>query len=130
AAGQKALLRVYFYGLEEYLHSRRRGLVPAGATILLGERGHISTRRRGWEAQWASLTLGNLLYALGHNPHLFVAEKERWGNEAEPLLRQAVEARNRTAHPSREAPPLDRVRDLVYGTIPAMEAVLKWPKAS
>jgi len=129
-SARKALFLVYFYGLEEYLHSRLKGLIPAGATILLGERGHISTRRRGWESQWASLTLGNLLYALGHNARMFVADEGAWGTSVEPLLRQTVEARNRTAHPSREAPPLERVRDLVYGAIPAIDGVLRSPRAS
>ena len=127
-SARKALLLVYFYGLEEYLNNRLRGLIPAGATILLGERGHINVRRRGWEAQWAGLTLGNLLFAMEHNEHFFVADPERWGKEVVPLLRQAVEARNRTAHPSREAAALGDVQDLVYRAIPAVESVLKWPK--
>jgi len=127
-SARKALLLVYFYGLEEYLNNRLRGLIPAGATILLGERGHINVRRRGWEAQWAGLTLGNLLFAMEHNEHFFVADAERWGKEVVPLLRQAVEARNRTAHPSREAAALGDVQDLVYRAIPAVESVLKWPK--
>lgn len=129
-SARKALFLVYFYGLEEYMHSRLRGLIPAGATVLLGERGHISTRRRGWESQWASLTLGNLLYALVHNARMFVADEGTWNATVEPLLRQTVEARNRTAHPSREAPPLERVRDLVYGAIPAIDRVLRPPTAS
>ena len=127
-SAQKALLLVYFYGLEEYLSYRLRGLIPAGATLLLGERGHINVRRRGWEAQWAGLTLGNLLFVLDHNTHFFVADVERWATEVEPLLKEAVDARNRTAHPSKDAPPLDRVRDLVYGAIPAVESILRWPK--
>src|SRR3990172_9252023 len=127
-SARKALLLVYFYGLEEYLNNRLRGLIPAGATILLGERGHINVRRRGWEAQWAGLTLGNLLFAMEHNEHFFVADAERWGKEVVPLLRQAVEARNRTAHPSREAAALGDVQDLVYRAIPAVESVLKGPR--
>jgi hypothetical protein len=129
-SARKALLLVYFYGLEDYLSNRLRALVPAGSTLLLGERGHINVRRRGWEAQWAGLTLGNLLYMMGHNAHFFVADADAWAKEVQPILRQAVEARNRTAHPSREAPPLEKVRELVYGAIPAVESVLKWPKAS
>jgi len=128
-SARKALLLVYFFALEEYLSNRLRGLVPAGATVLLGERGHINVRRRGWEQQWAGLTLGNLLYVMDHNRHLFVADEEQWTAEVEPLLREAVDARNRTAHPSREGPPLERVRDLVYGAMPAIESVLKWPGA-
>ena len=127
-SARKALLLVYFYGLEVYLSHRLRGLIPVGATVLLGERGHINVRRPGWEQQWAGLTLGNLLFVMDHNPHFFVADPERWQGEVGPLLHQAVEARNRTAHPSREAPPLDRVRDLVYGAIPAVESILKWPE--
>jgi len=65
---------------------------------------------------------------LDHNTHFFVADVERWATEVEPLLKEAVDARNRTAHPSKDAPPLDRVRDLVYGAIPAVESILRWPK--
>lgn len=126
-SARKALLLVYFYALEEYLGHRLRGLVPAGATVLLGERGHINVRRRGWEQQWASLTLGNLLYVMDHNRHLFIADEERWETEVEPVLREAVGARNRTAHPSREVPPVEKVRDLVYRAMPAIESILKWP---
>ena len=126
-SARKALLLVYFYALEEYLGHRLRGLVPAGATVLLGERGHINVRRRGWEQQWASLTLGNLLYVMDHNRHLFIADEERWEQEVEPVLREAVGARNRTAHPSREVPPVEKVRDLVYRAMPAIESILKWP---
>lgn len=126
-SARKALTLVYFYALEEYLSHRLRGLVPAGATLLLGERGHINVRRKGWEQQWAGLTLGNLLYVMDRNRQFFIGDQERWEGEVEPLLRQAVEARNRTAHPSRQGPPLDRVRALVYGAMPAIESILKWP---
>ncbi len=126
-SARKALLLVYFYALEEYLGNRLRGLVPAGSTILLGERGHINVRRRGWQAQWAGLTLGNLLYMMDHNRHFFIADEKRWEAEVEPALRAAVEARNRTAHPSREGPPLERVRALVFGALPAVESILRWP---
>jgi len=124
ASARKALLLVYFYALEEYLSRRLRALIPPGSTLLLGERGHINVRRRGWEAQWAGLTLGNLLYLMDHNTHVFVADVPRWEKDVEPILREAVEARNRTAHPSREGPPLDRVRDLVYRAMPAVESIL------
>src|SRR3989454_2498315 len=117
-SARKALVLVYFYSLEEYLSHRLRGLIPPGSTLLLGDRGHINVRRRGWEAQWAGLTLGNLLYMMDHNPHFFIADTARWEGQVEPLLREAVEARNRTAHPSRQAPPLEQVRDLVYRAVP------------
>ncbi|TLZ52783.1 MAG: hypothetical protein E6K18_02120 [Methanobacteriota archaeon] len=126
-SARKALLLVYFYALEEYLSYRLRALVPQGATLLLGDRGHINVRRRSWVAQWNALTLGNLLYLLEHNAHFFVADESRWKAKAEPLLREAVEARNNTAHPSRPAPPLDRVRELVYRAVPLLEAILKKP---
>jgi hypothetical protein len=100
-------------------------LVPPGSTLLLGERGHINVRRRDWQAQWAGLTLGNLLYLMDRNAHFFIEDVPRWEKEVEPLLRDAVKARNRTAHPSRQAPPLDRVRALVYGAMPAIDAVLR-----
>ncbi len=127
-SARKALLLVYFYGLEEYLSSRLMGLVPAGATVLLGERGHINVRRKDWQRQWAGLTLGNLLYVLDHNTHLFIADLEKWETNVAPILKEAVVARNKTAHPSREGPPLDRVRELVYRAIPAVESILKWPR--
>ena len=127
-SGRKALLLVYFYALEEYLGHRLRGLVPAGSTLLLGERGHLNVRRRGWEAQWAALSLGTLVYLADRNRHFFILDDDRWQREVEPLLRQAVEARNRTAHPSREAPPLEKVRELVYEAVPAIEAVLRKPR--
>jgi len=127
-SGRKALLLVYFYSLEEYLSHRLRVLVPAGATILLGDRGHINVRRRGWEQPWAGLSLGNLLYLLDHNRAMFLADSERWEEDVEPFVHQTVDARNRTAHPSREAPPLDRVRELIYTSFRLLESVLKAPK--
>jgi len=127
-SARKALLLVYFYALEEYLSNRLRVLVPPGATVLLGERGHINVRRRGWEQQWAGLSLGNLLYLLDHNRHLFLADEDRWEEDVEPFVHQTVDARNRTAHPSREAPPLDRVRELIYTSLRLLESVLKAPK--
>ncbi|HEV8594127.1 MAG TPA: Ig-like domain-containing protein, partial [Thermoplasmata archaeon] len=124
-SARKALLLVYFYALEDFLKGRLRVLVPPGSTLLLGERGHINVRRRDWQAQWAGLTLGNLLYLMDRNAHFFIEDVPRWEKEVEPLLRDAVKARNRTAHPSRQAPPLDRVRALVYGAMPAIDAVLR-----
>jgi len=127
-SGRKALLLVYFYSLEEYLSHRLRVLVPPGATVLLGDRGHINVRRRGWEQQWAGLSLGNLLYLLDHNRAMFLADPDRWEEDVEPFVHQTVDARNRTAHPSREAPPLDRVRELIYTSFRLLESVLKAPK--
>jgi len=127
-SARKALLLVYFYALEEYLSHRLRVLVPPGATVLLGDRGHINVRRRGWEQQWSGLSLGNLLYLLDHNRHLFLADEDRWEEDVEPFVHQTVDARNRTAHPSREAPPLDRVRELIYTSLQLLESVLKAPK--
>jgi hypothetical protein len=127
-SGRKALFLVYFYALEEYLSNRLRVLVPPGATVLLGDRGHINVRRRGWEQQWAGLSLGNLLYLLDHNRQMFLSDEERWEEDVEPFVHQTVDARNRTAHPSREAPPLDRVRELIYTSLRLLESVLKAPK--
>jgi len=127
-SARKALLLVYFYSLEEYLSNRLRVLVPPGATVLLGDRGHINMRRRGWEQQWAGLSLGNLLYLLDHNRQMFLADQELWEEDVEPFVHQTVDARNRTAHPSREAPPLDRVRELIYTSFRLLESVLKVPK--
>lgn len=128
-SGQRALLLVYFHALEEYLSRRLRLLVPRGATLLLGDRGHLNLRRRGWESRWASLSLGNLVYLADWNRHLFLADDQRWNREIEPRLRQALEARNRAAHPGWPTPPLDQVHRLVYGSLAGLEAVLKAPLA-
>jgi hypothetical protein len=63
-----------------------------------------------------------------HNRHFFIADEERWEEEVEPFVHQAVDARNRTAHPSREAPPLDRVRELIYTSFRLLDGVLRSQK--
>jgi len=59
---------------------------------------------------------------------MFLADPDRWEEDVEPFVHQTVDARNRTAHPSREAPPLDRVRELIYTSFRLLESVLKAPK--
>jgi hypothetical protein len=122
-SGKKALLLVYFNALEAYLREKLRDLIPKGSTILLGEKGHINTRSRTWEEKWDTLSLGTLSHAIDHNKHFFVENEEEW-EETKDLMRETVEIRNLTAHPSEANPEVFDVRDKVYSAIHSLSNIL------
>lgn len=122
-SGKKALLLVYFNALEAYLREKLRDLIPKGSTILLGEKGHINTRSRTWEEKWDTLSLGTLSHAIDHNKHFFVENEEEW-EETKDLMRETVEIRNLTAHPSEANPEVFDVRDKVYSAIHSLSSIL------
>jgi parallel beta-helix repeat protein len=126
-SGKKAMLLVYFNALEAYLREKLQEMIPRGATILLGEKGHINTRLRGWDEKWAMLSLGTLTHAIDHNKHFFVEDKEAW-EEVKGFLRETVEIRNLTAHPSETNPEVSEVRKRVYSAILSLSSVLKRPR--
>jgi parallel beta-helix repeat protein len=127
-SGKKALLLVYFNSLESYLREKLKGMIPKGATILLGEKGHINTRSEGWEEKWSTLSLGTLSHAIDHNKHFFVEDEDLW-EETKPLMRETVDIRNLTAHPSEENPEVSDVRTKVYSAIQSLSEILKKPRA-
>ncbi|MFQ6059913.1 MAG: Ig-like domain-containing protein, partial [Thermoplasmata archaeon] len=127
-SGKKALLLVYFNALEAYLREKLRGLIPEGATILLGEKGHINTRSKGWEEKWSTLSLGILVHAIDHNKHFFVKDEALW-KDTKGLMREIVDIRNLTAHPSEANPELSDVRGKVYTAIRSLSDVLRRPRA-
>jgi hypothetical protein len=104
-------------------------MIPTGATILLGEKGHINTRSRGWEEKWSMLSLGTLTHAIDHNTHFFVddEDEEEW-EETKRLMRETVDIRNLTAHPSEANPDVSDVREKVYSAIQSLSEVLKRPR--
>jgi len=126
-SGKKALLLVYFNALEAYLRDKLREMIPSGATILLGERGHINTRSRGWEEKWSALSLGTLTHAIDHNMHFFVEDEEQW-EETQRLMRETIDIRNSTAHPSEANPDVLDVREKVYSAIQSLSEILKRPR--
>lgn len=126
-SGKKALLLVYFNALEAYLREKLKEMIPTGATILLGEKGHINTRSRGWEEKWAMLSLGTLTHAIDHNKHFFVEDEEKW-EETQRFMWETVDIRNLTAHPSETNPEVSDVREKVYSAIQSLSEVLKRPK--
>jgi hypothetical protein len=126
-SGKKALLLVYFNALEAYLREKLKDLVPAGATILLGEKGHINTRSRTWEDKWDTLSLGILSHAIDHNKHFFVENEEEW-EDTKDLMRETIEIRNSTAHPSEANPDVSDVRERVYTAIQTLSRILKRPR--
>lgn len=127
-SGKKALLLVYFNSLEAYLREKLKGMIPTGATILLGEKGHINTRSEGWEEKWSTLSLGTLSHAIDHNKHFFVEDEDLW-EETKRLMRETVDIRNLTAHPSEENPEVSDVRTKVYSAIQSLSEILKKPRA-
>jgi hypothetical protein len=127
-SGKKALLLVYFNALEAFLRDKLKGTIPSGATILLGEKGHINTRSKSWEEKWSTLSLGILSHAIDHNKHFFVEDEEQW-EETKTLMRELVDIRNLTAHPSEANPDVDDVREGVYTAIKSLLEVLKKPRA-
>lgn len=126
-SGKKALLLVYFNALEAYLREKLMDLIPTGATILLGEKGHINTRSRTWEEKWDHLSLGILSHAIDHNKHFFVENEEEW-EDTKDLMRETIEIRNLTAHPSETNPDVSDVRERVYTTIQTLSRILKRPR--
>jgi hypothetical protein len=126
-SGKKALLLVYFNALEAYLREKLKDLIPPGATILLGEKGHINTRSRTWEEKWDTLSLGILSHAIDHNKHFFVENEEEW-EDTKDLMRETIEIRNSTAHPSEANPEVSDVRERVYTAIQTLSRVLKRPR--
>ncbi|MFQ5885234.1 MAG: hypothetical protein ACE5IO_09065, partial [Thermoplasmata archaeon] len=126
-SGKKALLLVYFNALEAYLRDKLREMIPSGATILLGEKGHINTRSRGWEDKWSTLSLGTLTHAIDHNSHFFVEDEEQW-EETQRLMRETIDIRNSTAHPSEANPDVSEVREKVYSAIQSLSEILKRPR--
>lgn len=104
-----------------------KDLIPPGATILLGEKGHINTRSKGWEEKWSTLSLGALTHAIDHNQHFFVEDEEEW-EETKRLMREAVDIRNLTAHPSEANPDVPDVREKVYSAIQSLSATLERPR--
>ncbi len=126
-SGKKALLLVYFNALEAYLREKLKDLVPTGATILLGDKGHINTRSRTWEEKWDTLSLGILSHAIDHNKHFFVENEEEW-EDTKDLMRETIEIRNSTAHPSETNPDVSDVRERVYTTIQTLSRILKRPR--
>jgi parallel beta-helix repeat protein len=126
-SGKKALLLVYFNALEAYLREKLKDLVPTGATILLGDKGHINTRSRTWEEKWDTLSLGILSHAIDHNKHFFVENEEEW-EDTKDLMRETIVIRNSTAHPSETNPDVSDVRERVYTTIQTLSQILKRPR--
>jgi parallel beta-helix repeat protein len=126
-SGKKALLLVYFNALEAYLREKLKDLIPTGATILLGDKGHINTRARTWEEKWDTLSLGVLSHAIDHNKHFFVENEEEW-EDTKDLMRETIEIRNLTAHPSEANPDVSDVRERVYGSIHSLSRILKRPR--
>ncbi|MEE9116949.1 MAG: Ig-like domain-containing protein, partial [Thermoplasmata archaeon] len=126
-SGKKALLLVYFNALEAYLREKLKDLIPTGATILLGEKGHINTRSRTWEEKWDNLSLGILSHAIDHNKHFFVENEEEW-EDTKDLMRETIETRNLTAHPSETNPDVSDVRERVYTAIQTLSLILKRPR--
>ncbi len=126
-SGKKAMLLVYFNAVEAYLRDRMQEMIPPGATILLGEKGHINTRTRNWEEKWSMLSLGTLTHAIDHNKHFFVEDEEAW-EEVKDFLRETVEIRNLTAHPSEANPDVIDVRKRVYSAIMSLSNVLRRPR--
>jgi len=123
-SGKKALLLVYFNALEVYLREKLQDLIPTGATILLGDKGHINTRSRTWDEKWSTLSLGTLTHAIDHNKHFFVEDEEGW-EEIMDFMRETVDVRNLTAHPSEANPDVSDVRERVYFAILSLSKVLK-----
>ena len=126
-SGKKALLLVYFNALEAYLREKLKDLIPTGATILLGDKGHINTRSRTWEEKWDTLSLGVLSHAIDHNKHFFVENEEEW-EDTKDLMRETIEIRNLTAHPSEANPDTSDVRERVYTSIQTLSRILKRPR--
>ena len=126
-SGKKAMLLVYFNAVEAFLRERMQEMIPPGATILLGEKGHINTRSRAWEEKWSMLSLGTLTHAIDHNKHFFVQDQEAW-EEVKDFLRETVEIRNLTAHPSEANPDVSDVRKRVYSAILSLSNVLRRPR--
>lgn len=126
-SGKKALLLVYFNALEAYLREKLKDLIPTGATILLGEKGHINTRSRTWDEKWSTLSLGILTHAIDHNKHFFVENEEEW-EDTKDLMRETIEIRNSTAHPSEANPDVSDVRERVYTAIQTLSRILKRPR--
>lgn len=123
-SGKKALLLVYFNALEIYLRRLLEERVPAGVTILLGDDGHINTRKKDWHFRWNLLSLGKLIRVATDNDYLFVGNHDRW-QRVQRDLRLARDIRNVVAHPSKELPDEASVRDLVYRLIDRLPSALK-----
>jgi hypothetical protein len=125
-SGKKAILLVYFNAVEVYVRERLKELLPKGVTILLGENhGHINTRKRDWEKSWDVLSLGSCIHIINQNGYLFLMNEEMWKQKVETLMHQVRELRNTVAHPSKENPNPNLVREKVYKLIRELPEVLK-----
>lgn len=125
-SGKKAILLVYFNAVEVYIRMKLKGLIPKGVTILLGENhGHINTRKKDWEKIWGVLSLGSCIHIINHNKYLFLKNEALWKQKVETLMHQVREMRNVVAHPSKENPEPNLVREKVYKLLKLLPEVLK-----
>ncbi|UCE37608.1 MAG: hypothetical protein JSW00_19520 [Thermoplasmata archaeon] len=125
-SGKKAILLVYFNAVEVYIREKLKKLLPKGVTILLGENhGHINTRKKDWEKSWDVLSLGSCIHIINHNGYLFLKDPDLWKHKVETLMHQVREMRNTVAHPSKENPDPNLVRDKVYKLLKLLPEVLK-----
>jgi hypothetical protein len=125
-SGKKAILLVYFNAAEVYVRERLKELLPKGVTVLLGENhGHVNTRKRDWEKSWDVLSLGSCIHIINHNSYLFLKNEQLWKQKVETLMHQVRELRNTVAHPSKENPDPNLVREKVYRLIKDLPEVLR-----
>ncbi|UCG68796.1 MAG: hypothetical protein JSV09_13515 [Thermoplasmata archaeon] len=126
-SGKKAILLVYFNAVEVYVRERLKELLPKGVTVLLGENhGHINTRKKDWEKNWAVLSLGSCIHIINNNGYLFLKNEILWKQKVETLMHQVRDLRNTVAHPSKENPDPKLVREKVYQLLKELPEVLKY----
>jgi hypothetical protein len=125
-SGKKAILLVYFNAVEVYIRERLKELIPKGVTVLLGEsHGHINTRKKDWEKSWSVLGLGSCIHIINRNKYIFLKDEALWKDKVETLMHQVREMRNTVAHPSKENPSPDLVREKVYLLLTLLPDVLQ-----
>jgi hypothetical protein len=125
-SGKKAILLVYFNAVEVYIRERLKELIPKGVTVLLGEsHGHINTRKKDWERSWSVLGLGSCIHIINRNKYMFLKNEELWKNKVETLMHQVREMRNTVAHPSKDNPDPNLVREKVYLLLTLLPDVLQ-----
>ncbi len=125
-SGKKAILLVYFNSLEVYIREKLKELVPRGVTILLGENhGHINTRKKDWERSWDVLGLGSCIHIVNRNKYIFLKNENLWKQKVETMMHQVREMRNVVAHPSKDNPDPNLVRNKVYQLFTLLPEALK-----